>query len=437
MAATALDSRTTLLRGGRVIDPASGLDATGDVLLAGGRVQSISTMPGTIAAGAGIEVLECEGLIVCPGLIDPHVHLREPGGEHKETIATGVAAAAAGGFTTVCCMPNTSPCLDNAALVAFVHQRAAVAGRTRVFVAGAATEGRKGERLAPMASMAAEGAVAFTDDGDGIESASMMQKVLATCASVGKVFMQHAQERTLSAGGVMHAGAVSARLGLGGWPSVAEELMVERDVRLNRGIRARYHVQHVSSGGTVDILRRARAMGEPVSGEASPHHLLLTDEACDGFDTNAKMNPPLRPRADVDALLAGVADGSIDVLATDHAPHSADEKALDFSSAPFGIIGLESALALYVKALVASGAIDWPRLVALLTINPARLLGLDSIGLGALGEGGPADLTVIDPALEWTIRAAAFRSKSRNCPFEGVAVRGKATAAFVAGRRVL
>lgn len=437
MASTALAPRPTLLRGGRIIDPATGLDSTGDVLLSEGVVRSVSTTPGAITAHPDLDVVDCEGLLVTPGLIDPHVHLREPGGEHKETIATGVAAAAAGGFTSVCCMPNTSPCLDNAALVAFVHQRAAAAGLTRVFVAGAATEGRKGERLAAMASMVDEGAVAFTDDGDGIESAAMMQRVLATCASVGKVFMQHAQERTMSAGGVMHAGAVSARLGLGGWPSVAEELMVERDVRLNRGIRARYHVQHVSSGGTVDILRRARAMGEPVSGEASPHHLLLTDEACEGFNTHAKMNPPLRPRADVDALVAGVADGTIDVLATDHAPHSADEKALDFSHAPFGIVGLECALALYARALVESGAIDWPRLIALLTIHPARLLGLDAQGLGALREGGTADVTVIDPTQEWTIVAREFRSKSHNCPFDGWTVRGRASAAFVAGRRIL
>ncbi|MDA0803917.1 MAG: dihydroorotase [Planctomycetota bacterium] len=428
---------TTILRGGRLIDPASGLDATGDIVLEGGRVAEMSTARGALSTRADAEVLECSGLIVTPGLIDPHVHLREPGGEHKETIATGVAAAAAGGFTTVCCMPNTNPCLDNAALVAFVHQRAAAAGLTRVFVAGAATEGRKGERLAPMASMAAEGAVAFTDDGDGIESASMMHKVLATCASLGKVFMQHAQERTMTAGGAMNAGAVATRLGLGGWPAVAEELMVERDVRINQGIRARYHVQHVSSGGTVEILRRARAAGHTVSGEAAPHHLLLTDEACEGFDTNAKMNPPLRSRADVEALIAGVADGTIDVLSTDHAPHSTDEKALDFASAPFGIVGLECALALYAKALVHSGAIDWARLIALMTINPARLLGIEATGLGSLRQGGPADVTVIDPELAWTIRTADFKSKSRNCPYDGWSVKGKATAAFVAGRRIL
>lgn len=426
---------TFVLKGGRVIDPASGLDATGDVRLEGGRVAALATKPGVVSA-AGAEVIDCSGLFVVPGLIDPHVHLREPGAEQKETIASGTTAAVAGGFTTVCCMPNTTPCLDNAAMVAFVNARAAQAQSARVFVVGAATEGRKGERLAPMAAMAAEGAVGFTDDGEGVESASMMQKVLLTCKSIGKPFMQHAQERSLTQGAVMNSGAVATRLGLVGWPAVAEELMVERDVRLNASIGARYHTQHVSSGGTVEILRRARAAGMPVSGEAAPHHLLLTDEACDGFQTNAKMNPPLRTRADVAALVAGVADGAIDVLATDHAPHTADEKALDFSSAPFGIVGLECALALYVKALVTSGAISWPRLIALLTINPARLCGLDSRGLGMLREGGPADVSVIDPNASWTIRTSEFRSRSTNCPYDGWSVTGRATAVFVAGRRL-
>jgi dihydroorotase len=380
--------------------------------------------------------LDCAGLLVCPGLVDPHVHLREPGQEHKETIASGVAAAVAGGFTTVCCMPNTSPCLDSAPLVEFVRLRAREAGLARVVVAGAATVGRKGEHLAPMAAMAAAGAVAFTDDGDGIASAQVMLRVLQMCRTVGKPFMQHCQEPTLTQGAAMNAGPLQARLGLGAWPAVAEELMLERDVALNRGVGARYHAQHLSTAGSVEIIRRARARGQPVSGEASPHHLLLTDAACEGYNTDAKINPPLRTAADVQALREGVADGTITVLATDHAPHSAAEKARDFANAPFGIVGLETALPLYAKALVETGAIGWPRLIELLTLEPARLLGLEARGVGTLSVGAPADVTVIDPEAEWTIDRAQFRSASANTPFHGWRVRARATAVFVGGRRV-
>ncbi len=423
---------TTLLRAGRVIDPASGLDATADVLLADGRIAGVSTKPGELGA-TGATVIDCAGLLVTPGLIDPHVHLREPGGEHKETIATGVAAAIAGGFTSVCCMPNTTPCLDSAPLVEFVRLRAREAGLARVFVAAAATIGRQGESLAPMAAMRQAGAVAFTDDGDGIASAQMMVRVLQMAKSVGCPFMQHCQEPTLTQGSAMNAGPLQAKLGLGAWPAIAEELMLERDVMLNRSIGARYHAQHLSAAGSVDIIRRARAAGQPVSGEASPHHLLLTDEACAGYNTMAKMNPPLRTAADVQALRAGVADGTIDVLATDHAPHSDAEKARDFAGAPFGIIGLEHALPLYREALVDSGAIGWARLIALMTIQPARLLGLDAMGLGTLKVGAQADVTVIDPDAEWTVDPSAGRSRSRNTPFAGRRLRGRARHAFVDG----
>lgn len=423
---------STLLRGGRVIDPAHQVDATGDVLIADGRIEAIHLSPGKVARADTI--VECEGMFVCPGLIDPHVHLREPGGEHKETIRTGVEAAVAGGFTSVCCMPNTAPCLDSAPLVEFVRLRAREAGLARVFVTGAATLGRKGEQLAPLAAMAGAGAVAFSDDGDGIASAQMMLRVLQMCRSVGRPFMQHCQEPTLTQGAAMNAGPLQARLGLGAWPAVAEELMLERDVMLNRGVGARYHAQHLSSAGSVSILRQARAAGQPVSGEASPHHLLLTDAACDGYATDAKMNPPLRTQQDVDALRAGVADGTITVLATDHAPHTAAEKAKDFANAPFGIVGLETALPLYARALVESGAVGWPRLIELLTLEPARLLGLDAEGFGTLRVGGPGDVTIIDPAHEWVIDRRAFRSTSANTPFDGWRVRGRAVASFVAGR---
>jgi dihydroorotase len=425
---------TTLLRGGRVLCAASGIDATADVLLADGRVAAVSTRRGELQA-KGAEAIDCEGRLVVPGLVDPHVHLREPGGEHKETIASGAAAAIAGGFTSVCCMPNTSPCLDSAPLVEFVRMRAREAALARVFVAGAATVGRKGEALAPMAAMRQAGAVAFTDDGDGIAVPQMMLRVLQMAKAVGCPFMQHCQEHSLTQGAAMNSGPLQARLGLGGWPAIAEELMLERDVMLNRAVGARYHAQHLSAAGSAEIIRRARAAGQPVSGEASPHHLLLTDEACAGYNTMAKMNPPLRTAADVQALRAAVADGTIDVLATDHAPHSDAEKAQDFAAAPFGIIGLEHALPLYREALVDSGAIGWPRLVELMTLRPAMLLGLDAMGLGTLRPGAPADVTVIDPDATWTVDPAAGASRSHNTPFAGRKLRGRAVAVFVDGER--
>jgi dihydroorotase len=426
-----------LLSGGRVIDPANGLDATGDVLLRDGVIAAVSTRRGELTPKDAERTIGCDGRLVVPGLIDPHVHLREPGADAKETIKSGSASAVAGGFTTVCCMPNTNPSLDTPAMVEFVRMRAKEANLARVYVVGAATIGRHGEHLAPMGAMANAGAVAFSDDGDGIANAEVMRKVFAVCRSVDRAFMQHCQEPTLTHGGVMNAGPLASRLGLGGWPAIAEEVMIERDIRLNRAIGCHYHTQHLSSGGSAEILRRARAEGQPVTGEVAPHHLLLTEGACDGYNTMAKMNPPLRTQRDIDALKLAVADGTITVLATDHAPHTAAEKARDFSSAPFGIIGLECALPLYVKALVSDGVIDWPRMIAMMTIEPARLCGFDRRSglesLGTLRVGGLADVTVIDPTAEWTIRADTFASKSRNCPFDGWTVRGRATHTIVGG----
>ncbi len=425
---------STLLKGGRVIDPSSGIDATGDVLLVDGLVADVSTRKGQLSGAT--HTVDCSGLLVVPGLIDPHVHLREPGGEHKETIQTGADAAIFGGFTSVGCMPNTQPCLDSAPLVEFVRLRARDAGLARVFVVAAATIARKGEQLAPLAAMAAAGAVAFSDDGDGIACPQMMLRVLQMCRSVGRPFMQHCQDPALTRGAAMNAGPLQARMGLGAWPSIAEELMLERDVMLNRAVGARYHAQHVSTAGSVEIIARARAAGQPVSGEASPHHLLLTDAACDGYNTDAKMNPPLRTQRDVDALRQAVADGVINVLATDHAPHTAAEKSKDFASAPFGIVGLETALPLYSMALVESGAISWPRLIALLTHEPAMLLNIHEQGYGSLRKGAPGDVTVIDPTAEWTIDRNSFKSKCQNTPFHGWKVRARATMVFRAGQRL-
>jgi dihydroorotase len=424
---------TLLIRGGRLISPASpsspAIDATCDLAIADGKIAAIGQK---LPTPPDATVIDAQGCIVAPGLIDPHVHLRDPGQEHKETIETGTAAAVAGGFTSICCMPNTSPALDTPELIRYVHDRAARSGLCRVFAVGAATKGRKGEELAEIDLMRRQGAVGFSDDGDCIASAGMMARVLGACQ--GSVFMQHAQDPTLTRGAAMHSGSVSSRLGLGGWPRVAEEIIVERDIRLNASIRARYHVQHISSGNTVELIRRARAAGMPVSGEASPHHLLLTHEACDNYNTLAKVNPPLREDSDRLALAQGVADGTITVLATDHAPHSDDEKSLPFEEAPFGLVGLETALPLYIEALVRTGAIDWPRLIALLTIEPARLCNLDQMGLGSLAPGAPADITIIDPDLAWTIDADRFHSRSRNSPFLGRAVKGRAIATIVDGR---
>ncbi|MFM7259426.1 MAG: dihydroorotase [bacterium] len=426
----------TLFRKGRILDAANGINSEGDLLVVDGRIAEVRTGR-RIEAPAGARIIECGDMFVTPGLVDPHVHLREPGGEAKETIQTGAASAINGGFTTVCCMPNTNPAIDTVPTVRFIRQAARDAALARVFVVAAATAGRKGEQLAPMAAMSRAGAVAFSDDGECIMHPLVMRRVLETCKSLGKTFMQHCQDHLLSEGGVMNEGPVATRLGLLGWPREAEEIIIERDACLNRSIGARYHAQHVSSGGSAAILRRARAAGNPVSGEVSPHHLLLTDDACNGYDTQAKMNPPLRTKDDIAQLKAAVADGTIDVLATDHAPHTAAEKARDFASAPFGIIGLDCALPLYAKALIDDGVIGWPRMIELLTRTPAELCGLRGDGIGALDIGAKADVTVIDPNHAWTIRADEFASKSRNCPFDGWTVRGRAMYAMISGRTLL
>ncbi|RNC81671.1 MAG: dihydroorotase [Phycisphaera sp.] len=423
-----------LIRGGRVIDPASGTDDTLDVLIEGDRITRIAK---------GIEsldgqVIDASGLIVSPGLIDPHVHLREPGQEHKETIQTGSQAAVAGGFTTVCCMPNTAPTLDSPEIVRFVYDRARDAA-CRVYPVAAGTVGRQGEQMTEIQLLAQAGAIGISDDGDVIVSAGMMKSVLTATASAGLCFMQHCQEPTLTRNASMHAGGVSTRLGLGGWPRVAEELIIERDVRLVGETGCRYHVQHLSCAGSVDLIRAARGRGLPVTAEASPHHLLLTEEACLGYDTNTKMNPPLREHSDIEAIKQGVADGTITILATDHAPHAPDEKALPFNEAPFGIIGLETALAGYAQALVEPGNIDWPKLIELITVNPAKLCNLDrdhlgEEGLGELREGGLADVTLIDPNLEWTVTKADLEGLSCNTPFLGRSFSARPVMTVVGGQ---
>jgi dihydroorotase len=433
-------TRTTI-RHGRLIDPAAGIDGPADVVLENGKVAEVRMDPDPATRGGDPgEIIDATGLLVCPGLIDPHVHFREPGGEVKETIASGAAAAIAGGFTSVCVMPNTTPTLDDDGRVEFVHRQAERADLCNVFVVGAATKGRDGKELAEIARMAEAGAVAFSDDGCAVASAAVMNKALAYVAMTGRVFMQHCEDPDLG-GGAMNAGTLATRLGLAGWPAVAEELTLQRDIQLCKSQKyaCRYHAQHMTTAGGVEILRRARAdaaaagFADRLTGEASPHHLLLTEEACEGYDTHAKMNPPLRRQEDIEALRAGVADGTITILATDHAPHTAEEKALEFAAAPYGIVGLDCALPLYIQALIDTDAISWSKLIELLTINPARLCGLT--GKGSLAVGCDADVTLIDPNLDWTIDARAFASKARNCPFHGWSVRGKAVQCYVGGIR--
>jgi len=426
------DQSPLVIRSGRVVDPASGFDETADVLIERGRIAKI----GRVDPPANCKTIDAEGCIVAPGLIDIHVHFREPGHEYKETIATGCAGAVRGGFTTVCVMPNTKPPLDSVEAISLIDRKAREANLCRVFTVAAATVERKGEAVGAIHSLAQAGAVAFSDDGDCIMNSAVMRDVLTLCRESDRAFMQHCQDVNLAGSGVMNAGPLALRMGLPGWPAIAEEIIIERDIRINRAIGAAYHVQHISSGESVAIVRRGQREGQPITAEASPHHLLLTEDACAQYDTNAKMNPPLRTQRDVDALKEAIADGTITVLATDHAPHAPEEKELDFESAPFGIIGVECALPLYIRALIDDQVIDWPRLIALMTHEPARLVGLDRLGLGTLAVGGPADVTIIDPDMAWTIDAREFSSKSRNCPFDGWPVRGRAVATIVAGRVV-
>lgn len=420
-----------LITGGRVINPATSTDEHLDVAIdASGHIAAIAPRIDPIE---GCRTIDATGLLVTPGLIDPHVHLREPGGEHKETIATGTHAALAGGFTTVCCMPNTLPALDSPDRLADLAKRCRASAQCRVFPVAAGTMARKGQQPAPIQGLAAAGAVGISDDGDAIADPALMAHVLAQTAKTGLAFMQHCQDPEMTVGSSMHDGEVATRLGLIGWPRRAEEVIIERDLELVAQTRCAYHVQHLSSAGSISLVRSARAQGLPVTAEASPHHLTLTHEACEGFNTLAKMNPPLREGSDVQALRQAVANGDITILATDHAPHAQHEKEQPFEDAPFGIIGLETALPLYEEALVASGAIDWSRLIALLTLEPAKLCRLDALGLGSLTVGGPADLTLIDPDLQWTFDRSQVAGRSANSPFLGRSLKARAVVTIVAG----
>lgn len=415
-----------LIRRGRVIDPTQGIDDVADVALAHGKVAAI----GRAAEQPGDQVIDAAGKIVCPGLIDMHVHLREPGNEDAETIASGAAAAVAGGFTSIVCMPNTKPALDTEAMIEFVYRQADRARSCNVFPIGAITKGREGKELAEIGQMVRAGAVAFSDDGAGVASATVMLRALQYVGMFNRPIIQHCEDADLAAGGCMNAGFTATRLGLPGIPAAAEELMVQRDLLLAESTGCAYHVAHISSAGAVQLVREAKRRGIRVTTEICPHHLLLTDEFVEQYDTNYKMNPPLRSKADVEACIVGVADGTIDCLVTDHAPHGREGKELDFQSAPFGIVGLEVALGLFAKALVAPGHLNWNQLIARMTTAPARILGLRK---GSLALGSDADVTIIDPDLPWTVDTSLFQSKSRNCPYEGWPLTGRATHTIVGG----
>ena len=413
-----------VITNGRVIDPAAGRDEVADVAISGGRITAVGK-----AGGAGREEIDASGKIVCPGLIDLHVHCREPGHEEEETIATAAGAAAAGGFTTICAMPNTHPPLDDETAVQYVLQRGAEAGLARVLPVGCITKGRAGEELAEIGLMVEAGAVAFSDDGDGVAGTAVMQRALQYAGMLRVPLMQHCQDPGLMTG-VMNSGAVAVRLGLGGIAASGEQIMLRRDLKLIEHTGGLYHVMHVSTAGSVELIRQAKAAGLAVTAEAAPHHLLLTDAACMAYDPNYKMNPPLRSASDVEAVRGAVVDGTIDCLASDHAPHSKEEKEQEFGLAPFGIVSLDCALGLYAKALIGPGLMDWPDLIARMTVNPAAVINQP---LGTLNVGAVADVTIIDPRKRWTVNVEAFASKSRNCPYNGWKLKGRAVTTIVAG----
>jgi len=422
--------RPIVIRGGRVIDPASSFDGVADVVIKDGVVAAIGKGTGH---PDGAEVLDAAGLVVAPGFVDLHVHLREPGREDAETVATGARAAVAGGFTTICAMPNTDPVCDNQAAVGFVLRQAREADLARVHPIGAVSLGQSGEQLTEFGEMVAAGAVAFSDDGKPVATAHLMRTALEYALTFGVPVIDHCEDRSLTSGAAMHEGLVSSRLGLKGWPRSAEDIIVARDIALAEFTGGHIHLAHMSTAGSVRLIREAKARGVRVTAEATPHHLSLTDVCCEGYDTNAKMNPPLREQADVDAVRQALADGTIDCIATDHAPHPYDAKDQEFDNAPFGVVGLETALGVAMVDLVESGVLTLPQLVRCLTSQAAAVAHLPS---GTLGRGAPADVVVFDPKADWTVDPARFFSKSRNTPYAGRRLRGLVRWTLVGGRLV-
>lgn len=419
-----------LIKGGRIIDPAQNFNEIGDLLVEDGVVVQTG---GKIGA-KGVEVFDATGLVVAPGLIDLHVHLREPGLEAKEDIGSGTRAAAAGGYTTVCCMPNTKPVVDNAVLVAGLTRRAELEGRVNVRIIGALTKGQEGKELAEIGDMIAAGAVAISDDGSYVDNARVLRTGLEYSGMFDGVVVSHAEDKSLAEEGVMHEGAVSAMLGLKGRPSVSEDIAVARDIMLAEYTGAMLHIAHVSTQGAVELIRQAKRRGVRVTAEATPHHLTLTDEAVIGYSTATKVNPPLRAAEHQEALLAGLKDGTIDAIATDHAPHAFEEKDVEFRYAPSGFTGLETALGVMLTELYHSGKFTLDELIDRMAVGPARIFGLPG---GSLKPGAPADITLIDPDLEWTVDSTRFYTRGKCTPFEGKNLKGKAVATMVGGRFVM
>jgi dihydroorotase len=424
-------SAVTIIRNGRTIDPANRRDGIGDVVIVDGRIADTSI---TNVSKETIEEIDAGGLVVAPGLIDIHVHLREPGFVHKETIASGARAAAAGGFTTVVCMPNTSPVADNPSTIAWINDRALETSCINILSTGAISKDLAGEELAPIGSLAQAGVVALTDDGHCVQNNELMRRAVEYAAMFDLPLLDHCQDYGLVGNGLVHEGYWSTLLGLPGWPAAGEEAIVMRNILLAELCDHHIHCQHISSAGSVRLLREARARRVKISGEICPHHIALTDESIQNFDTNYKMNPPLRSAADVEALLEGVADGTLSILASDHAPHADFEKEVEFDAAPFGIIGLETELGLFLDLLVHKhGKINLVRLIEMYTIEPAKLLKLEA---GTLSIGASADVTLIDPEMEWTVNAQEFQSLSRNTPFNGWKLKGRAVRTIVSGKTV-
>jgi dihydroorotase len=421
-----------LIKNGRVIDPANGIDKICDVLIVDDKIAEV----GDVTQRPELKTRNCidaSGKLVVPGLIDIHVHFREPGDEEEETIASGSAAAVAGGYTSVVCMPNTNPVIENQTDVEYVHRKARQARKTHVYTMGAITKGSLGIELAEMGFMTEAGAVGFTDDGKGVQDPAVMLRALKYAGMFNVVIAQHCQDDRIAGNGVMNAGYYSTILGLPGLDPLAEEAMLWRDIQLVKKVppeKIRYHAQHISTAGSVEIIRQAKKTSLPISCEATPHHLLLNEEFCAEYDTNYKVNPPLRSVRDVESLKQAISDGLVDALVTDHAPHLQSEKELEFLTAPFGIVSLECALSLFVKALIEPGILDWPAMIRLMTEKPAKIIGIDK---GTLTKGKQADVTIIDPNAEYTIDVNKFHSKSKNCPYNGWTVKGKVEKTIVQG----
>jgi dihydroorotase len=421
----------TIIRNGRILDPANNRDETGDLVIANGRIADQSAIRNPQSA---IEQIDATSLIVAPGLIDIHVHLREPGFAHKETIASGARAAAAGGFTTVVCMPNTSPIADNPSTITWIKDRARDTASVNVLPTGAISKNLDGEELAPIASIVQSGVVAITDDGKCVQNHELMRRAVEYARMVGVPVLDHCQDYNLVGNGVVNEGEWSTLLGLSGWPAAGEEAMVMRNILLAELCDHHIHCQHISTAGSVRLIREARARGVKISGEVCPHHIALTDASIQNFDTNCKMNPPLRTQRDIDTIIEGIADGTLTLLCSDHAPHAAFEKEVEFDRAPFGIVGLETELGLFIDILLHQRkAISINRLIEMFTVEPAKLLKPDA---GTLSIGAKADITLIDPDREWTVDASKFESLSRNTPFHGWKLKGRAVRTIVGGDTV-